>query len=120
MSFKLVKLRNMRYFQNMKKREFYAIHKKIGTYNHKPLFIAIYPYPITLEVTGSRLFWDSESLYNYVNVATKGNLTQMGDKFNMMEFIQKNFIVILIIVGLVIFLSTPDGQRILQELISGK
>jgi hypothetical protein len=104
----------------MKKREFYALHKKVGTYNHKPLFIAIYPHCITLEPHGDKLFWDSESLYNYVNIATKGNLTRIREQFDLMTFLKKNFPILIGIGIVIILLITPEGQQFIKDLTSGK
>jgi hypothetical protein len=115
--FKIVKLRNMRYFKEMKGREFYNLHKKIGTYRNKPLFICIYPIPITLETKGDKLFYDAESFYNYVNIATKGNLTRIGEQVTIMDFLKKNFVLVIFVLIVIILLVTPEGQQILNDLL---
>lgn len=117
---KIYKVKDLRFLHKIKNRELYGLKKKIGTLNGKPAFLVKYPYTISLELKNKNapeLFYDPESFNNYVDKATKINLTNLGNNFNLMEFIKQNFILILIAVALIFLFFTPEGKQFLGGLL---
>ncbi len=117
---KIYKVKNLNFLHQLKRRELYNLHLKEGTYNGKPCYVVKYPLCISLNVDGEQLYYDAESYNNYVNTATKINLTNLNKSMNIGEFLKKNFIIILIIIAVSIFLLTPQGQEILSDLLAPK
>lgn len=114
---KIYKVRNLGYLYK-KSKELYNIHKKAGTHKGKPAFIVKYPYTISLTPIGKFLYYDAEAYNNYVNVATKGNLTNIGNKFDFGSFLKSNFVYIIIGIALIFLFVTPEGKEFLQGLIN--
>jgi hypothetical protein len=91
---------------------------KIGTYNHKPLFLIIFPFPISLKPKGEELMYDAESFYSYENMATKGNLLKnVSEMGGLGDFLKKYWIIIVVVIIAIILFTTPQGQEILGQLI---
>lgn len=114
----IYKVKNLGFLKNIKNKELYNLHEKEGTFKGKPFYVVKYPYAISLNVKESgELFYDTEAYYNYVNRATKINLTNLGEKFNLAQFVKQNFMLILIAIGLVLLFTTPEGKEFLQGIL---
>lgn len=116
--FTIYKIKNLSMIYNlMSKKETYALHKKVGTMNHKPVFFIKYPVTISLNIKYNKdLYYEPKAFFNYVNKATNINLLNVEDKAGISGFLKKNIIIIIIVIIVAIFLSTPQGQKILSDL----
>ncbi len=120
-NFKIFKVKNLKnlYIANNKK-EAYNIHEKVGTFKGKPMLFIKYPFAISLNVKDEgKLYYDTESYYNYVNIATKGNMTNIKDNFDFTQFIKTNLILIIVIGVLAYMFLTPEGKALLQSIMNG-
>jgi len=112
------KVKNLSILWKKGKKEMYNVHNRIGFYKNKPAFLSVYPYAMTLEPNGDELFYDAESYYNYVNIATKANLTKMGKSdFNLLEMIRANLILIILIIFIFFIIFTPAGKEFIAGII---
>ena len=115
---KIFKVKNLKFLYDLKnKKETYNLNDKFGTYKGKPFFLIKYPFTISLNCEGEELFYDCEAYNNYVNSATKINLTNLGSNFNLMEFISKNIIYIVLGIALILLFTTPQGQEFLKGIL---
>lgn len=118
-SLKIIGVKDIGIIQKIKNRELYGIDEKVGTYKNKPLYLIIYPNVMSLKVKGENVFYDAMSFYNYSDTVTKINLTSLGKSINNLgEFIQKNFMLVLIIIIALILFLTPQGKEILNGMIT--
>lgn len=120
-NFKFVKMKNLKLVYDMKKKESYAIHEKIGTFKNKPLFICKYPFPITLQVNDDgTLFYDAVAFHTYKNYTTRQNLLSAEEKLTLKSLIKTYFPVVIIAIVILILIFTPEGQDVIQQVIGGK
>lgn len=117
-SIKILKIKNLKNILNLAHCETYNIIDRIGIYKNKPAFLIKYPYAITLQIRGEELYYDAEAYYNYVNIATKGNLTKgKGEPLNIFEFIKNNIILIVIVIFVLFALFTPEGKNFIAGIM---
>ena len=98
------------------KKEFHQISKKVGIYRHKPCFLVHNDIVLSLEIKEDKFLWNAKEFYNIINHQIRKKLT-MGDKTNIGDFIKQNWIMIVIIIVLILFLSSPYGKNFITQLM---
>lgn len=122
---KIIKVKDLSKILNLKKKkETYGLVDKIGSHKGKPIYMIKYPYTLSLHIsdTDDQIeyydYYDPKEFYAYVNHATKLNILNITDSGNMMAFFKKNILLIIVVILVIIFLSTPQGQQFLQDILS--
>lgn len=107
-------------FTDKKRNSLYNLHKKIGTYRKKPFLFIKNPFAISLDINDNgNLYYDYKSYYNYVNKATKINMLDVDTKTDLGSLLKENMKFIIIAIALVLFLMTPEGKDIINQLMVG-
>lgn len=122
---------------NTNEGEAYMLHEYLGSYKGKKLFMAKYPYAISLKLLQEKfdmesdgteaasekepsLAYDARAYYNLLEHTIKRNITkgESGAGFNLLKTFKDYWIIILIIIiGCIIFL-TPQGKTWLQQTLA--
>jgi hypothetical protein len=117
----IYKIKNLKFLYSLfHEKEKYVLNRKIGTFQGKPFLLIKYPIPISLDINikNENLFYDAKSFYNYMDYATKGNLTDIdSSNNNFFGFVSKNIWVILIILIIGAILLVPELREYIINFI---
>lgn len=129
--YKLIDVTGFKDIEKINKKA-YILNRIMGTLNNKPFFMIKNNIPISVNAgtksslpeleNGIDLCYDSGGFYTYLDYATAKNLqAKGGEQLSFFEFLQKNWIIILIIlvilIGAMLFLFfTPQGLVMLDKI----
>jgi hypothetical protein len=118
--------------------EAYMMDKYFARFDNKPVFLVKFPHAITLEIyqekykiTGEdanavadgqsdvMLAYDSVAFYNIIEHVIKRRITHGEEPNDIGKFIQQYWMYILLGIGVVILLFTPQGKAMVQNFIKG-
>lgn len=96
--------------------EEFILKSKMGIYKKKPFFLVKDGIPISLdlETNKNELVYDSESFYNIMEYAITSKLTKEKSG-NIIEWLKKNKIIIIVIIIAGLLFFTPQGKEFLNQ-----